>query len=63
MQQYLLDKLIVIAANALTIGLNKSEIRNAFLKKGWSEEEIYLAIKAGEIIFTDRIKFLNNKRS
>lgn len=56
-QQHLLDKLILITADALTIGLNKFEIHDAFLKKGWSEEEIYLAIKAGEIIFTDRIKY------
>lgn len=45
-----LDKIILVAANAITLGVEKKELAEAIIDRGWSQEETYLLIKAGELL-------------
>ena len=46
-----MDELIQAIANALKKGWNVDKIHSTCLVKGWSEDDIFLAIKAGELLF------------
>lgn len=43
-----IDLIIIMVANALDSDLDKDEIRSVILSRGWSEDEAYLFMKAGE---------------
>lgn len=46
-----MDELILSVFRALNIGASIEDIREAILEKGWTEEDAFLAIKAGEILY------------
>jgi hypothetical protein len=46
-----LDELIQAVAKAYKNNHTIVEIRQAILNKGWSEEDTFLAMKAGEILY------------
>lgn len=47
-----MDKLIKAVAKALSIkSMTIDDIHSAIIAKGWSEEDAYLAIKAGELLY------------
>ena len=52
----MMEELIQSVARALSIGATVEQIHDAALKKGWSEERIFLAIKAGENLYQASLK-------
>ena len=50
----MMDEAILAVANALSDANSIDDIRQAFLDKGWNEDDIFLAIKGGEILFQKR---------
>ncbi len=46
-----MDKLISAVAKALESGMSLEKIHAIILIKGWSEDDAFLAIKAGELLF------------
>lgn len=63
MNEFLFDKLIIIVANAYMAGANSSKIHDVLLNQNLSEDDIFLVMKAGKILFLDRCKLLFYKRS
>lgn len=56
-----MDELIQSVVKALGIGASVEDIHDAILEKGWTEDDAFLAIKAGEILYED-IKKLEEER-
>ena len=56
MNQLFFDKLIIIIADAITSKISLSEIHDAIIDRGWSEEEAYLVIQAGELLARYRLE-------
>ena len=48
------DKIITIVASAFEAGASVQDIHDALFSKNWSEADIYLLIKAGNILYNDR---------
>ena len=48
---YTMDELIQRVFRALNIGASIEDIHDAIIQKGWSEEDAFLAIKAGELLY------------
>jgi hypothetical protein len=53
--QEVFELAIISIANAIMIGADLSQIHDALINKGWSEDEIFLLIKAAEILVQDRL--------
>lgn len=45
-----MDKLIQVVADALDKGWTVESLHDAILTKGWSEDDAFLAIKAGQLL-------------
>ena len=56
-----MDELIQSVVKALGIGASVEDIHDAILEKGWTEDDAFLAIKAGEILYED-IRKLEEER-
>ena len=46
-----MEDLIQAVVRALNVGAPIEDIHDAIIKKGWSEDDAFLAIKAGEILY------------
>jgi hypothetical protein len=46
-----MEELIQAVVRALGVGASIAEIHDAIIAKGWSEDDTFLAIKAGEILY------------
>ena len=46
-----MEELIQAVVRALGVGVSIEDIHDAILDKGWSEEDAFLAIKAGELLY------------
>jgi hypothetical protein len=55
------EDLIQSVARALGVGASIDDIRQSILQRGWSEEDAFLAIKAGEILYQDLLNFEEEK--
>jgi hypothetical protein len=51
-----MDELIMAVYRALGSGATVEQIHDACLEKKWSEEDIFLAIKAGENLYNATVK-------
>lgn len=56
-----MDNLILSVVTALGIGADIEQIHDAIIAKGWSEDEAFLAIKAGEILYQGRVEREQNE--
>jgi len=56
-----MEELIKSVATALGVGASIEDIHDAIIGKGWSEEDAYLAIKGGELLYADRVKHEEEK--
>ncbi len=56
-----MESLILSVANALGVGASVEDIHDAIISKGWSEDDAFLAIKAGELLYNDRVKHEEEK--
>jgi hypothetical protein len=54
MDDEFIDKIILVAANALEAGVPIDILRNAIINRGWSEGEAYLFIVAGKTLLKYR---------
>ena len=45
-----MDSLIRVVADALSKGWSVEKLHDAILAKGWSEDDAFLAIKAGQLL-------------
>lgn len=45
-----MDKLIQVVADALGKGWSVDKLHDAIIAKGWSEDDAFLAIKAGQLL-------------
>lgn len=48
------DRLIVVCADLLDIGVPIADLHSALKNKGWSEEDIYFAFIAGKLLLKQR---------
>ena len=46
-----MDELIQAVVRALGVGASIEDIHDAIIAKGWSEEDAFLAFKAGELLY------------
>lgn len=46
-----MDELIQAVVRALGVGASLEDIHDAIIAKGWSEDDAFLAIKAGELLY------------
>lgn len=46
-----MDELIQAVVRALGVGASTEDIHDAIIGKGWSEDDAFLAIKAGELLY------------
>lgn len=51
-----IEQVIQSTINAIMVGASLSQIHDALIERGWSEDDIFLFIKAAQIIAQDRIK-------
>jgi len=58
----IIDKLIILIADALEANKSLNDIRHDLLSSGISEDDIYLYITAGQILLKDRLKNFNFKK-
>ncbi len=47
-----MDELIQAVVRALGVGASLEDIHDAIISKGWTEDDTFLAIKAGELLYT-----------
>lgn len=46
-----MEELIQAVVRALGVGASIEDIHDAIIAKGWTEDDAFLAIKAGEILY------------
>lgn len=46
-----MDELIQAVVRALGVGASIEDIHDAIISKGWTEDDAFLAIKAGELLY------------
>lgn len=46
-----MEDLIQAVVRAMGAGASMEDIHDAIIKKGWSEDDAFLAIKAGELLY------------
>ncbi len=46
-----MDELIQAVVRALGVGASIEDIHDAIIAKGWTEDDAFLAIKAGELLY------------
>jgi len=46
-----MEELIQAVVRALGVGASIEDIHDAIISKGWTEDDAFLAIKAGEILY------------
>jgi len=51
-----MDELIMAVYRAIGSGASLEQIHDACLEKSWTEEDIFLAIKAGENLYNATLK-------
>lgn len=54
-QQDYFEQVIITIANAMTVGADLDQIHDSLIDKGWSEDDIFLFIKAAQILVKDMV--------
>lgn len=57
-----MEELIQSVVKALGIGASIEDIHDAIIERGWSEEDAFLAIKGGELLYNDIVKLEEEKQ-
>jgi hypothetical protein len=58
-----MEELIQAVVRALGVGASIEDIHDAIIAKGWTEDDAFLAIKAGEILYKTIEEAENAKKS
>lgn len=57
-----MEELIQAIVKALGTPASLDDIHDAIIKRGWSEADAFLAMKAAEILYADIVKLEEEKR-